>query len=128
MEYEEDEQTWDDRKPSEKIIIFYLLQNKLVVCQWKHPIKPFMLTDDFYFLSTPGIGIRNYRDDSDFACVDDNYFSGLLSDSDYPQVKEGERKNDRLYFKKGDKYKEFYIAGGESFQATHIEVYGVHMK
>ena len=51
----------------------------------------------------------------------------MEKDSTYPNVFEQEYDEDDLYGKKGDKVKEYYIAGGQDafFKATHIEFYGV---
>ncbi len=86
-----------------------------------------MVSDDELFLNAPGIEIFNDRNQKDYAVVVDNQFSGILKDSTYPIVLPGECTCDELYYKKGEKVKEYNIAGGKtsSFKATHIEFYGV---
>ena len=51
----------------------------------------------------------------------------MEKDSTYPIVLPWEYPIDDLYGKKGDKVKEYNIAGGQDiyFKATHIEFYGV---
>ena len=47
----------------------------------------------------------------------------------YPKVFEDEWESDSLYLKKGDKLREFFIAGDDCyFRATHIELYGIDLK
>ena len=71
-----------------------------------------MGSNDYLFLLIPGIRIENNRNKEDVACVDDIRFSGVQSDNGYPKVKSREQPFDYLYWKKGDKYQDFYIAGG----------------
>ena len=71
-----------------------------------------MYSDDNYFLSIPGIDIYNDRKQKDIAIVTDDLFSGAQSDNGYPEVYSAELPFDHLYCKKGDKYQDFFIAGG----------------
>ncbi len=84
-----------------------------------------MESNDEEFLYTPGITIYNDRNQKDYAVVRDNKFSGMETDSTYPNVYEGEYSVDQLYAKKGDKFNAYLIAGNKYFKATHIEFYGV---
>ena len=45
-----------------------------------------MKSNDEWFLRTPGIRIHNDRNQKDLASVEDNEFSGMESDSTYPNV------------------------------------------
>ena len=71
-----------------------------------------MGSNDYWFLLIPGIGIKNNRNGKDFAFVEDIRFSGAQSDNGYPEVCSGVCSFDKLYSKRGDKYKAFFIAGG----------------
>ena len=42
-------------------MIFYFIDDTLVKCKYKHPIKSDMHSDNEYFLSTMGIEILNNR-------------------------------------------------------------------
>ena len=45
------------------LIIYYFLDDQLVKCTWKHDQKANMVSDDTYFLDTPGIVIKNNRNE-----------------------------------------------------------------
>ncbi len=64
-----------------------------------------MWSDDKWFLRIPGIVIANDRNQKDYAGVDDNLFSGMQTDTTYPNVLSWEYIQDNLYGKKGDKVK-----------------------
>ena len=55
-------------------IIFYIVDDQLVKCSWKHQIKSRMYSDDQYFLNTTGIVIYNNRNDKDYAIVNDIFY------------------------------------------------------
>ena len=61
-----------------KQTIYYFLDDQLVKCPWKHYKKAWMESDDQFFLSTYGMDIKNNRRNKDFACVDDNLYSGMI--------------------------------------------------
>ena len=56
-----------------------------------------MCSDDEDFIRTPGIRIHNDRNQKDLASVEDNEFSGMESDSTYPNVLLQEYKKNSLY-------------------------------
>ena len=69
------------------------------------------------------------RNEKDIACIDDNEYSGCLANNTYPKKRSGEyNEEDDIFYKKGDKYNNFYIAGGEDgeFEAKMIEFYGIN--
>ena len=56
------------------LIIFYIVDDQLVKCSYKHQIKSYMYSDDQYFLGTTGIIIKNNRNNKDIAIVSDISF------------------------------------------------------
>ena len=56
-----------------------------------------MKSNNEWFLRTPGIRIHNDRNQKDLASVEDNEFSGMESDSTYPNVLSQEYKTNSLY-------------------------------
>ena len=44
-------------------IIYYFLDDQLVKCPWKHSKKAYMISNDFHFLATYAIGIKNNRNE-----------------------------------------------------------------
>ena len=56
-----------------------------------------MVSSDKWFLQTPGIEIYNDRNQKELASVGDNVFSGMESDSTYPNVLLQEYKTNSLY-------------------------------
>ena len=56
-----------------------------------------MYSDNEEFLFTQGITIFNDRNEKDIAYVSDNEFSGMESDSTYPNVLSQEYKTNSLY-------------------------------
>ena len=70
--------------------MFYFLKEKVVACDWKPDDEPWMSSNDYYFLDTPGMTIRNYRNSLDQADVNNILFSGAKADGSYPTVYEGE--------------------------------------
>ena len=78
MSFEINGKEYRGSKQTNNVIIFYFLDDQLVKCSYKHQIKPFMYSDDKYFLDTNGIVIYNNRNDKDIAIIDDILYSGML--------------------------------------------------
>ena len=71
MKYEINGKEYKGVKLINNEIIFYIVDDQLVKCSWKHQIKSFMWSNDKYFLHTNGIVIYNNRNDKDIAIVED---------------------------------------------------------
>jgi hypothetical protein len=56
------------------LIIYYFLDDQLVKCTWKHSQKANMGSNDYNFLTTPGIAIQNNRNEKDYARLSDNLY------------------------------------------------------
>jgi hypothetical protein len=87
-----------------------------------------MESDDTYFLSTPGIEIKNNRSNKDYASVDDIQYSGCCLNNTYPKKEYLTYDQDDAYWKKGDEFNRFYVSGGDDqfFDAQMIEFYGIN--
>ncbi len=45
--------------------MFYIFQNKLVACEWKSSINPYLSITDEKFINAKGLSIANNRNESD---------------------------------------------------------------